>query len=136
MFVHQFEPVFRSQGCGVASNKFMCQHSQGVLCRQPECCYFAAFRVGGGGPKSALLEAMVADYSLEERVSLAGPVPAEKAREFLVSCLDTKQANVQKIVWACLITLLADVCILVFAQQTNKRNKYRADPSLQVIYIA
>jgi len=42
------------------------------------------FIIGGGGPKSALLEAMVADHGLEGRVSLWGPVPCEKARDFLL----------------------------------------------------
>ncbi|KAF5839094.1 hypothetical protein DUNSADRAFT_1639 [Dunaliella salina] len=42
------------------------------------------FIIGGGGPKSALLEAMVADHGLEGRVSLCGPVPNEKARDFLL----------------------------------------------------
>ena len=43
---------------------------------------------GGGGPKERLLAATVAEHGLEERVTLAGPVPQEHVPEFLVSCSD------------------------------------------------
>eukprot|EP00983_Pelagomonas_calceolata_P028384 888944-Pelagomonas_calceolata.AAC.4 len=51
---------------------------------EPRLAFLLALSAGGGGPKSALLEAMVADHGLEGRVSLWGPVPCEKARDFLV----------------------------------------------------
>jgi hypothetical protein len=40
---------------------------------------------GGDGPKRALLEQMVAAEGLAARVTLAGPIPHERARAFLVS---------------------------------------------------
>ncbi|KAF8057928.1 hypothetical protein HT031_005874 [Scenedesmus sp. PABB004] len=40
--------------------------------------------IGGDGPKRALLEAMVADEGLAGRVRLAGAIPHERAREFLL----------------------------------------------------
>jgi hypothetical protein len=39
---------------------------------------------GGDGPKRALLEQMVAQEGLQARVTLAGAVPHERAREFLL----------------------------------------------------
>ena len=45
----------------------------------------APTRAGGDGPKRRLLEAMVQDHGLQGRVALAGAVPQEHARAFLVS---------------------------------------------------
>ncbi|KAG1665612.1 hypothetical protein FOA52_003259 [Chlamydomonas sp. UWO 241] len=42
------------------------------------------FIVGGDGPKRALLQATVEQHGLQERVTLVGEVPPEKARDFLV----------------------------------------------------
>lgn len=39
---------------------------------------------GGDGPKRQLLQEMVRQEGLQERVTLAGPVPHERARDFLL----------------------------------------------------
>lgn len=39
---------------------------------------------GGGGPKAALLEKMIAEAQLEHRVHMVGAVPHEQARDVLV----------------------------------------------------
>ena len=39
---------------------------------------------GGGGPKAALLETMIAEEQLESRVRMVGAVPHEQARNVLV----------------------------------------------------
>lgn len=39
---------------------------------------------GGGGPKAALLEKMIAEEQLEHRVHMVGAVPHEQARDVLV----------------------------------------------------
>jgi hypothetical protein len=39
---------------------------------------------GGGGPKSRLLEAVMDEHDLHGQVTLEGPVPHERACEFLV----------------------------------------------------
>jgi hypothetical protein len=43
------------------------------------------YYAGGGGPKSRLLEAVIDECDLQGRVTLEGPVPHERACEFLVS---------------------------------------------------
>ncbi|GLI60760.1 hypothetical protein VaNZ11_002990, partial [Volvox africanus] len=40
--------------------------------------------VGGDGPKRQLLEKIISDHGLEDRVALEGPVPHERARDFMV----------------------------------------------------
>ncbi|GIL80993.1 hypothetical protein Vretifemale_10129 [Volvox reticuliferus] len=40
--------------------------------------------VGGDGPKRQLLEKVISDYGLQDRVVLEGPVPHERARDFMV----------------------------------------------------
>ena len=42
------------------------------------------FVIGGDGPKRQLLQAMVSEHCLQERVRLAGAVPPEGVRDFLV----------------------------------------------------
>jgi hypothetical protein len=39
---------------------------------------------GGDGPKRALLQQMISTEGLEGRVTLAGAIPHERARDFLV----------------------------------------------------
>lgn len=41
--------------------------------------------VGGDGPKKALLQQMITSEGLQDRVRLAGAIPHERARDFLVS---------------------------------------------------
>ena len=48
---------------------------------------------GGGGPKAALLEKMIAEEQLEHRVQMVGAVPHEQARNVLVMP-SSIQANV------------------------------------------
>lgn len=44
---------------------------------------------GGDGPKKALLQQMISTEGLEGRVSLAGAIPHERARDFLVGVTHT-----------------------------------------------
>ncbi|KAF6266378.1 glycosyl transferase [Scenedesmus sp. NREL 46B-D3] len=53
----------------------------------PEICHrhpHVSFIIGGDGPKRGLLEQMVAQEGLAGRVKLAGAIPHERAREFLL----------------------------------------------------
>ncbi len=43
-----------------------------------------SFVIGGDGPKLSDLEATIAKHNLDDRVELAGPIPHEKVRDFLV----------------------------------------------------
>jgi hypothetical protein len=52
----------------------------------PPCSLFC-YTAGGDGPKRGLLEQMVAQEGLAGRVKLAGAIPHERAREFLVRTL-------------------------------------------------
>lgn len=47
---------------------------------------------GGDGPKRALLQQMVSSEGLEGRVTLAGAIPHERARDFMVGVTITNLA--------------------------------------------
>lgn len=61
-----------------------------MLCRV--CCVPS----GGDGPKKALLQQMVTTEGLEDRVTLAGAIPHERARDFLVGALPCRAASPER----------------------------------------
>jgi hypothetical protein len=50
-------------------------------------CYVLLCTAGGDGPKRGLLQQMITQEGLAGRVKLAGAIPHERAREFLVRTL-------------------------------------------------
>jgi hypothetical protein len=50
---------------------------------------------GGDGPKRGLLEQMIAQESLASRVKLAGAIPHERAREFLVRICSMRTCSME-----------------------------------------